>query len=185
MSYFELLLLAIGDSMDACAVSMAKGTTTHKPTLRHYLSVGLWFGITHVVVIFLGYFIGSKFAHIVESWDHWISFVLLLLLGIDMIKEALSKEKKYIDTSYSAKNMLALSIAISIDALAVGVSLSFAEVNIFVAALILGVVTLLLSLVGLKIGNIFGNRYKTVAEIIGGVVLIFIGSEILISHLSA
>lgn len=171
--------------MDACAVSMAKGTTTHKPTLRHYLSVGLWFGIAHIVVVFLGYYIGSKFAQIVESWDHWISFVLLLFLGIDMIKEALSKEKKPIDTSYSAQNMFILSIAMSVDALAVGVSLSFIEVNIFVASLIFGIVTFVLSLAGLKIGNIFGNRYKVIAEIIGGIVLIFIGSEILISHLLA
>lgn len=136
-------------------------------------------------MVFLGYYIGSKFAQIVESWDHWISFVLLLFLGIDMIKEALSKEKKPIDTSYSAQNMFILSIAMSVDALAVGVSLSFVEVNIFVASLIFGIVTFVLSLAGLKIGNIFGNRYKVIAEIIGGIVLIFIGSEILISHLLA
>lgn len=185
MNFFELFLLAIGDSMDACAVSMAKGTTTHKLTLRHYLSVGLWFGIAHIVMVFLGYYIGSKFAQIVESWDHWISFVLLLFLGIDMIKEALSKEKKPIDTSYSAQNMFILSIAMSVDALAVGVSLSFIDVNIFVASFIFGIVTFVLSLAGLKIGNIFGNRYKVIAEIIGGIVLIFIGSEILISHLLA
>lgn len=136
-------------------------------------------------MVFLGYYIGSKFAQIVESWDHWISFVLLLFLGIDMIKEALSKEKKPIDTSYSAQNMFILSIAMSVDALAVGVSLSFIDVNIFVASFIFGIVTFVLSLAGLKIGNIFGNRYKVIAEIIGGIVLIFIGSEILISHLLA
>lgn len=183
MNIVDLFLLAVGDAMDACAVSMAKGTTTRKPALRHYMSVGLWFGGFQALMTLLGYFVGSKFAHVVESFDHWISFVLLAMLGVGMIREALSKEHKPIDASFSARNMFVMAVATSIDALAVGVSLAFVEVNIWFASLLIGVVTFILSLAGLKIGNIFGNRYKSAAEIIGGAVLIFIGIKILVSHL--
>ncbi len=183
MNIFDLFLLATGDAMDACAVSMAKGTTTRKPALRHYMSVGLWFGGFQAFMTLLGYFVGSEFAHIVEGFDHWISFILLSLLGVGLIKGALSKEEEPIDASYSAKNMLIMAIATSIDALAVGVSLAFDAVNIWIAALMIGVVTFIFSVAGLRIGNIFGNRYKSTAEITGGVVLIFIGVKILVSHL--
>ena len=130
-----------------------------------------------------GYFAGFNFTHIVESFDHWISFFLLGLLGVGMIREAMSKDEEAMDASFAAKNMLIMAIATSIDALAVGVSLSFEEVNIWFAALLIGLITLLLSAVGLKIGNIFGNRYKTIAGILGGVMLICIGVKILITHL--
>lgn len=183
MNIFDLFLLAIGDAMDACAISMAKGTRTRKPTLRHYLSVGIWFGGFQALMTLIGYFVGAKFAHIVESYDHWISFILLTLLGAGMIKETLSKEKKNIDASFSAKDMFVMAIATSIDALAVGVSLAFINVNIWTATLVIGFVTFVLSLAGLKIGKTFGNRYKSIAEITGGAVLIFIGIRILISHL--
>lgn len=185
MILFDLFLLATGEAMDACTVSMAKGTLVRKLTFRHYMSVGLWFGGFQAIMTLVGYFAGSEFAYIVESCDHWISFVLLTLLGVGMIKESLSHDEKPIDVSFAAKNMLIMAIATSIDALAVGVSLAFEYVNIWMAAILIGVVTYLLSIVGLKIGNIFGNRYKTIAEIIGGVVLIFIGTKILISHLMA
>lgn len=184
MTFFDLFLLATGDAMDACAISMAKGTTTRKPTLRHYMSVGVWFGGFQALMTLLGYFVGSKFSHIVESCDHWISFVLLALLGVGMIKDALSKDEKPVDSSFSAKHMLVMAIATSIDALAVGVSLAFVEVNIWTASLLVGIVTFLLSFAGLKIGNIFGNRYKTLAELTGGLILIGIGAKILISHLT-
>lgn len=185
MILFDLFLLATGEAMDACAVSMAKGTTTRKPTLSNYLCVGLWFGSFQALMTLAGYFAGFKFAYIVESFDHWISFFLLGLLGASMIKEALSDDDEAVDASFATKNMLIMAIATSIDALAVGVSLAFEEVNIWFAALLIGLVTFLLSVVGLKVGNIFGNRYKTIAEISGGVMLICIGTKILISHLMA
>lgn len=169
--------------MDASAVSMAKGTSIRRPMLRHYMRVGLWFGGFQALMTLLGCFVGSKFAHLVESFDHWISFVLLALLGFNMIKEAKQKDEDSVDKSFSVKTMLIMAIATSVDALAVGVSLAFIHVNIWMAALIIGVVTFVLSLTGLKIGAIFGNRYKSTAEIIGGIVLIFIGVRILISHL--
>lgn len=183
MNFFDLFLLAAGDAMDACAVSMAKGTKTHKPTFFHYISVGLWFGGFQAIMTILGYFVGYKFAHIVVSFDHWISFILLSLLGLGMIKEALSKGEKSVDADYSVRNMLVIAVATSIDALAVGVSLAFIDVNIWTAALLIGVVTFLFSIAGLKIGNVFGTKYKTIAEITGGLVLIFIGVKILVSHL--
>lgn len=183
MNLFDIFLLAAADAMDACAVSMAKGTTTKKPTARHYMSVGLWFGGFQALMTVSGYYLGSQFSHYVESCDHWISFALLCILGIGMIKEALSKEDKPANGDYSVKTMSIMAIATSVDALAVGVSLSFADVNIWTAALIIGVVTFVLSLAGLKIGNIFGNKYKSASEIVGGAVLIFIGSKILIEHL--
>lgn len=183
MSILDLFLLAIGDAMDACAVSMAKGTATRKPTYRHYMSVGLWFGGFQALMTLLGYFVGSRFTHLVESWDHWISFILLALLGLGLIREAISKDEQKADKSYSAKTMFVMAVATSIDALAVGVSLAFTDANIWIAGAIIGVFTFLFSVTGLKVGHLFGNRYKSTAEIIGGVVLIFIGAKILLSHL--
>ena len=183
MTLFDLFLLATGVAMDACAVAMAKGTTTHRPPLGNYMCVGLWFGGFQALMTLAGYFAGFNFTHIVESFDHWISFFLLGLLGVGMIREAMSKDEEAMDASFAAKNMLIMAIATSIDALAVGVSLSFEEVNIWFAALLIGLITLLLSAVGLKVGNIFGNRYKTIAGILGGVMLICIGVKILITHL--
>lgn len=183
MGIFDLLLLGIGEAMDAGAVSMAKGTGTRKLAFRHYMSVGLWFGGFQALMTLVGYFIGARFVNLVESFDHWISFILLSLIGFNMIKEALSKNHEQVDSSYSIKTMLFLAIATSIDALAVGVSLGFVEVNVWIAALIIGVITLIISAVGLKIGHIFGNRFKSSAELTGGIVLIFIGGKILLSHL--
>ncbi len=183
MSIFDLFLLGIGEAMDASAVSMAKGTTTRKPAMRHYLKVGLWFGGFQALMTLAGYFIGAKFINLVESFDHWISFILLSIIGINMIREALSKDEERVDPCYSAKTMLFLAIATSIDALAVGVSLAFSDVNVWLAALVIGVITLILSMAGLKIGKMFGNRFKSSAELAGGLVLIFIGGKILLSHL--
>ena len=156
MTLFDLFLLATGVTMDACAVAMAKGTTTRRPSLGNYMCVGLWFGCFQALMTLAGYFAGFNFTHIVESFDHWISFFLLGLLGVGMIREAMSKDEEAMDASFAAKNMLIMAIATSIDALAVGV---------------------------LKIGNIFGNRYKTIAGILGGAMLICIGVKILITHL--
>lgn len=183
MTILDILLLAVGESMDASAVSMAKGTNTRQPSIRHYMNVGLWFGGFQAIMTLVGYFLGARFIAYVESFDHWISFLLLSYLGINMICDALRKDEEKVDPSYSVKTMLFLAIATSIDALAVGVSLGFTDVNVWFAASIIGIVTCILSIVGLKIGNIFGNRYKSAAEIIGGAVLVFIGARILFIHL--
>ena len=183
MLFIDLFLLAIGESMDACAVSMAKGTIVRKPMLKHYMSVGLWFGGFQALMTLIGYFIGFKFSNIVESFDHWISFALLTYIGISMIREGLEKDEEKVDASFGAKSMFVMAVATSIDALAAGVSLGFVQVNIWFAALLIGVVTFLFSVAGLKIGNIFRNKYKTAAELTGGAVLIFIGVKILVSHL--
>ena len=183
MNFLDMTLLALGDAMDACAISMAMGTITKKPAYRHYLKVGLWFGGFQALMTVAGYFVAAQFADVVCSYDHWIALVLLAILGIKMLKDARSKEEMQIKEDYSFKTMLIMAIATSIDALAVGVSLAFIEVNIWTVTALIGIITLLLSMTGLKIGSIFGNRYKSSAEIIGGIVLIFMGVKIIFTHL--
>ena len=183
MGIFDLILLGFGEAMDAGAVSMVKGAATRKPCIRHYASVGLWFGGFQAVMTLVGYYFGARFISYVESFDHWISFILLTALGLNMIKESIGKDSEHVDTSYSAKTMLFLAVATSIDALAVGVSLGFSDANVWVAALIIGVITLIVSVIGMKIGSLFGNRFKSAAEFTGGLTLIFIGAKILVSHL--
>lgn len=183
MVILDMILLGFGEAMDAGAVAMAKGATTRKPGLRHYASVGLWFGGFQALMTLIGYYAGANFINLVESFDHWISFIMLAAIGINMIKESLKRDSEHVDTSYSAKTMLILAIATSIDALAVGVSLGFDNVNIWAAASIIGVITMALSMLGLKIGNLFGNKFRSMTEFAGGTVLIFIGTKILLSHL--
>ena len=185
MSIQYLLMLAVGDAVDAFAVSMAKGTVTRHPRLQHYLSVALWFGGFQALMTFLGYFVGARFAPLVERYDHWISFVLLATLGAMMVWEAFGVEKSEdVKPDFSAKTMLLLAVATSIDAMAVGVSLAFQDADIWLATLLVGLVTMLFSAVGLKLGSLFGNRYKMVAELVGGLILLFIGIDILVSHLT-
>lgn len=183
MGIFDLIILGFGEAMDAGAVSMVKGAATRKPCICHYASVGLWFGGFQAVMTLVGYYFGARFISYVESFDHWISFILLTAIGLNMVKESIGKDSEHVDTSYSAKTMLFLAVATSIDALAVGVSLGFSDVNVWVAALIIGVITLIVSVIGMKIGSLFGNRFKSAAEFTGGLTLIFIGAKILVSHL--
>lgn len=186
MSIQYLLMLAVGDAMDAFAVSMAKGTVTRNPRPQHYLSVALWFGGFQALMTLLGYFVGARFAPLVERYDHWISFALLSILGIMMIWEAFGVEKpENVKPDFSVKTMLPLALATSIDAMAVGVSLAFQGADIWLATLLVGLVTMLFSAVGLKVGSLFGNHYKIVAELVGGLILLFIGIDILVTHLSA
>lgn len=176
-------MLAAGEAMDASVVSMAKGTATRRLRLRHYISVSVWFGGFQALMTLAGYFIGAHFAHIVKSYGHWIVFVLLLFVGGEMIKNAFSKEETKGDANYSLIQMSIMAVATSIDAFAVGVSFAFIDVDIWLASSVIGIVTFLFSLAGLKIGNIFGNRYKTSAEIVGGIILIALGSKILLEQL--
>jgi putative Mn2+ efflux pump MntP len=182
MSIFELFLLAVGLSMDAFAVSICKGLSVKKLELKHALLAGLYFGGFQALMPVLGFLGGSYFADLITNYDHWIVFVLLLLIGGNMIKEAFGEEEKLND-SFGFKTMLLLAIATSIDALAVGVSFAFLQVNIVYAATFIGVTTFILSAVGIKIGNLFGSRYKSKAELAGGIILILIGIKVLLEHL--
>lgn len=186
MSIFDLILLAVGVSMDAFAVSIAKGLATRQLKASHYSSVALWFGGFQALMPLLGYFVGSHFAPIVESCDHWIAFVLLALIGSKMLYDTLTggDEDEGSDSDFRVKTMFVLAVATSIDALAIGISLAFLKVDIWSAILFIGVTTAIFSIFGLWLGHIFGYRYKRSAEICGGVVLILIGAKILVEHLA-
>ena len=189
MDFLELFLLAVALSMDAFAVSVCKGLSVQKTEKKHYLLIGLWFGGFQALMPTLGYLLGRSFEKYITAFDHWIAFALLVLIGANMLKEAFEKEKdedesSEADASFAWKHMLVLAIATSIDALAVGITFALLpDVNIFVAAPMIGVITFILSAVGLKIGNVFGLKYKKGAEITGGVILILMGIKILLEHL--
>jgi putative Mn2+ efflux pump MntP len=185
MSFWEILLLAIGVSMDAFAVSIGKGLSAKRVTWREALTVGLWFGGFQALMPVIGYYLGISFADLVTKVDHWIAFGLLVLIGGNMIREALSKEEdKPADSSFGFRTMLVLAIATSIDALALGISFAFLGTNLWRAILVIGLTTFAFSVVGLLIGKKVGTRFHAGAEILGGVILILIGVKILLEHLS-
>ena len=184
MGLLELFLLAVGLSMDAFAVSVCKGLSTRNLSARHYLIIGAWFGGFQALMPTLGYFLGTAFQKYIESIDHWVAFVLLVLIGSNMIREALSKEEEQTDASFGLKSMFLLAVATSIDALAVGITFALLpDVNVPAAVGFIGCITFILSGVGLKVGNVFGLKYKSKAEICGGIILILIGLKILLEHL--
>lgn len=184
MGITDILLVALGLSMDAFAVSVCKGLSTDKLKPKHYILIGIWFGGFQALMPTVGYFLGSAFEKYITSFDHWIAFVLLGLIGVNMIREGVSKEEEKSDDSFSFKSMLVLAVATSIDALAVGITFALlSDVNIPVAVSAIGIVTFILSCIGLKIGNVFGMKFKSKAEIAGGVILIIIGTKILLEHL--
>lgn len=183
MSFLEILLIGIGLSMDAFAVSVGKGLSVGRTRLRHALSVGLWFGGFQALMPLIGYFIGSSFASFVTEIDHWIAFGLLFLIGANMIRESVKNDDDNVDSSFSFRTMLVLAIATSIDALACGISFAFVGVKIWEAVLIIGLTTFIISILGLKTGSFLGERFHKGAGIAGGIVLIAIGIKILIDHL--
>ena len=183
MGFVELLLLAVGVSMDALAVAICKGLSIRELKLRHALIVGAWFGVFQALMPFIGWLLGSAFTRLITAIDHWIAFVLLAIIGGNMIREALIKEEEKCDPSLSFSTMLLLAVATSIDALALGVTFACLKVNIVPAVLLIGLCTFAISAVGVKIGNVFGARLKSKAELLGGVVLILIGVKILLEHL--
>lgn len=186
MSLVELFVLAVGLSMDAFAVAVCKGLSMKKITLKKAAIVGAYFGIFQAGMPLIGYFLGTQFQESIAAWDHWIAFILLGLIGLNMIKESFEKEEcddKEMEASLSFKNMSVLAIATSIDALAVGVMFAFIKVDIVPAVSFIGVVTFILSMVGVKIGNVFGMKYKSKAELAGGCILILMGIKILLEHL--
>ena len=187
MGFVELFLLGVGLSMDAFAVSVCKGLAMKKATLKSQMTCGLWFGGFQALMPLIGFFLGALFADAIKSFDHWIAFGLLVLIGANMLKEALEQECDCCenqDADMSVKTMFVLAVATSIDALAVGISLAMAgDVNIWAAVALIGVTTCVLSALGVKIGNIFGSRYEKKAEFAGGVILILLGVKILLEHM--
>lgn len=179
-----MLLLAVGLSMDAFAVSVCKGLAMREATLKAELTCGVWFGGFQALMPVIGFFLGALFAEAIAAFDHWVAFLLLAVIGINMMKEALSQEADVADADMSVKTMFLMAVATSIDALAVGISLAMAgDVNILAAALLIGVCTCLLSALGVKIGNVFGSRYEKKAQMAGGVILVLLGVKILLEHL--
>ena len=184
MSILEILLLGIGLSMDAFAVSICKGLSTKKLQFKHYLIIGAWFGGFQALMPTIGYFLGSTFEQYITAFDHWVAFVLLAAIGANMIKESFSREESETSASFEFKTMLLMALATSIDALAVGITFALLpDVNVPLAVCLIGITTFLCSAAGLRVGNLFGLRYKAKAELAGGIILILIGLKILLEHL--
>ena len=184
MELYELFIIAVSLSMDAFAVSICKGLSTGRPRAGHCLTCGAWFGGFQALMPSAGFLLGSAFEQYIVSFDHWIAFVLLALIGGNMVKESFSGEEECHDGSFSVRTMFLLAVATSIDALAVGVTFALLpDVHITAAVSLIGATTFLLSAAGLKVGNVFGLRYKARAELAGGVILILIGLKILLEHL--
>ena len=183
MSFFDLFLIALALSMDAFAVAICKGLSVKKVGAKHILTVGIYFGGFQALMPLIGFLLGFKFERFIVSIDHWIAFVLLAVIGGGMIREAIAGGEDEANDSFSFKTMLPLALATSIDALAVGISFAFLGVDIVTAALLIGVTTFVISGAGIVVGNIFGAKYKSKAELAGGIVLILIGLKILLEHL--
>ena len=183
MTILELFILAVGLSMDAFAVAVCKGLAIGKISWKHVVIVGLWFGGFQALMPLIGYLLGSSFAEYIAAVDHWIAMILLVLIGANMVRESLDKDPEHVNPSLGFKTMLIMAIATSIDALAVGVTFAFLEVRILPAVCFIGVITFLLSAAGVKVGSLFGERWRKGAQIAGGVILTLLGLKILLEHL--
>ena len=183
MSMLELFMIALGLSMDAFAVAICKGLSMKTMSWKNAVTTGLYFGGFQAGMPLIGYFLGTSFRDMITSIDHWIAFVLLGLIGAGMIKEALGKEEEGQNDCFDVKTMVPLAVATSIDALAVGVTFAFLNVNIVPAVSFIGVTTFLFGIIGVKIGNVFGLKFKAKAELAGGIILILMGFKILLEHL--
>lgn len=187
MGIMELLVLAVGVSMDAMAVSVCKGLAMKKATFKNAMTCGIWFGGFQALMPLIGFYLGTIFADAIRKFDHWVAFILLGIIGINMLKEALEKGDSCSvqDADLSFKTMLLMAIATSIDALAVGISLAMMLEGgqIFLAVLLIGIMTCSLSALGVKIGNVFGCKFEKKAQIAGGVILLLLGTKILLEHL--
>ena len=183
MSILELFVIAVGLSMDAFAVAICKGLSVERAEVKHCLITGLYFGGFQALMPLLGFFLGGKFQTLITRYDHWIAFVLLGFIGGNMIRESLDKEQDELPPSFDVRAMLPLAVATSIDALAVGVTFAFLQVNILWAVTLIGLTTFAFSWAGVKVGNLFGAKFKSRAEFFGGVVLILMGIKILLEHL--
>ena len=185
MDIFEIIALAVGLSMDAFAVAVCKGLSVGQVKAKHIIIVGLYFGGFQALMPMAGYLLGSLFATYIASFDHWIAFALLALIGANMIRESFSKEEEKTGNSLAFFGMMLLAVATSIDALAVGITFSF-EMDVWQALFssgIIGVITFSLSALGVKVGSVFGEKYKSKAELVGGIILIIIGIKVLLEGL--
>ena len=182
MGFIELLLISVGLAMDAFAVSVGKGMTVKRVRPYHALNAGAWFGAFQALMPIIGFFVGRSFASYVVNIDHWIAFGLLIIIGVNMIREAISGEEEVVDGNFGVRTMLIMAIATSIDALAVGISMAFLHVNIWISVAVIGIVTFAISAAGVYLGASFGSRLGSKAGIVGGVILIAIGIKIVVEH---
>lgn len=183
MGVVEIIIIGFSLAMDAFAVSLSKGLASGKYKIKNSIICGIWFGGFQMLMPLIGCFLGEKFASSIQAFDHWIAFILLALIGSNMLKEAFSDDEEEAGASYSIKAMFPLAVATAIDALAVGITFAFLGVNIWLAVAIIGAITFITSGLGVKIGSIFGEKYAKRAEIAGGLLLILIGLKILVEHL--
>ncbi len=183
MGIFEIVLIGLGLAMDAFAVSICKGLSMKKMNWKNAIIIALYFGIFQALMPIIGYWLGTTFSSLVENVDHWIAFILLVIIGGNMIKDSFDDECEKRNEKIDFKTMIILAIATSIDALAVGVTFAFFKTNIVLAVSIIGIITFILSLIGVKIGNHFGDKFQNKAELTGGIILIIIGIKILLEHL--
>ena len=183
MGLTEIIILSIGLSMDAFAVAMCKGLSMRKMSWKKAIVIALYFGIFQAVMPLIGYGLGIKFQQSIANIDHWIAFILLTIIGINMLKEIWSEAESESNDNIDFKSMIVLAIATSIDALAVGITFAFLNVNLILAVSLIGIITFIISVIGTKIGNRFGDKYERKAEIVGGIILIFLGIKILLEHI--
>lgn len=183
MGAIEILLISIGLAMDAFAVSVCKGLAMKKMSWKKAIIIGLYFGIFQAVMPVIGYFLGTTFERFITNVDHWVAFILLVGIGINMVKEVFDKESENRNDNVDVKTMLVLSIATSIDALAIGITFVCLKIHIVMPVITIGLITFIISIIGVKIGNRFGDKYEKKAEIMGGVILILLGIKILLEHL--
>ena len=188
MDYIEIFLISLGVAMDAFTVSICKGISLQKINIKKAIKIGLYFGVFQAIMPLIGYFLGSSFSFYIEKIDHWVTFILLFGIGLNMIKESFDKEKKIINKKenedISFITMILLSIATSIDAFAIGITFACLNTNISLSVSVIGIITFILSVLGVIIGKKFGNIFENKAEIIGGIILCFIGIKILLEHLN-
>lgn len=183
MGVIEILLISLGLAMDAFAVSVCKGLAMKKMNWKKAIIIGLYFGVFQAVMPIIGFFLGTTFEGFITNVDHWVAFILLVVIGINMIKEAFEKESENRNDNVDMKTMIVLSIATSIDALAIGITFACLKMHILMPVITIGVITFIISVIGVKIGNRFGDKYEKKAEIMGGVILILLGTKILLEHL--
>ena len=183
MVIIEIFLISIGLAMDAFSVSVCKGLSMNKLDAKKAIIIAIYFGVFQGIMPLIGYFLGTAFESLISEIDHWIAFSLLVFIGANMIGEAFASDNKTSNENVDFKTMFILALATSIDALTIGVTFAFLDVNILLAATIIGVVTFSLSLMGVKIGNRFGSKYEAKAEILGGIILVFMGIKILVEHM--
>lgn len=183
MSILEIVLIGVGLAMDAFAVSICKGLAMRKMNYQKAIIIAAFFGVFQALMPALGYILGMTFASKIAAIDHWVAFILLGLIGGNMIKESMSNDDECQDDSLRIGNLIMLSIATSVDALAVGITFAFFDVSLLLSISIIGIITFIICIMGVKVGNVFGEKYKNKAELAGGLILIAMGAKILIDHL--